>query len=174
MGARRESVIDWLVLGLMMRILIGGIVVLVISAFVACVVGARMKDAGAGGRSWDGKGWVGATVEEKIWLAGAFRKVLYRNRKTRTNEVPGTLSYLGPSFSNILGPCSCHSCLVIHMFSLSAICLDCQSLKTIVRWGFLLLTYNVCKHCATEEDHMSPPRRIFDSNFKFLEAKSAL
>lgn len=27
MGARRESVIDWLVLGLMMRILIGAIVV---------------------------------------------------------------------------------------------------------------------------------------------------
>lgn len=56
MGARRESVIDWLVLGLMMRILIGGIVVSVISAFVGCVVGARMKDAGAGGRSRDGKG----------------------------------------------------------------------------------------------------------------------
>ncbi len=28
MGARRESVMDWLVLGLMMRILIGAIVVL--------------------------------------------------------------------------------------------------------------------------------------------------
>ena len=31
-------------------------------------------------------------------------------------------SYLGPSFSNILGPCSCHSCFDIHMLSLSAIC----------------------------------------------------
>lgn len=44
-----------------------------------------------------------------------------------TESAMGTVSqafliYLGPSFSNILGPCSCHSCLVIHMFSLSAIC----------------------------------------------------
>src|SRR3954463_5902179 len=28
--------------------------------------------------------------------------------------------YRGPSFSSILGPCSCHSCFEIHMFSLSA------------------------------------------------------
>lgn len=32
------------------------------------------------------------------------------------------VDYLGPSFSNTLGPCSCHSCFEIHMFSLSAIC----------------------------------------------------
>ena len=72
MGARSESVIDWLVLGLMMRILIGAIVVSVIFLFVCFVVGAGMKDIGAGGRSWDGSGWMGATVEEKFWSAGAF------------------------------------------------------------------------------------------------------
>lgn len=30
--------------------------------------------------------------------------------------------YLLPSFSNTRGPCSSHSCLEIHMSSLSAIC----------------------------------------------------
>ena len=68
MGARRESVIDWLVLGLMMRILIGAIVVFVIFLFVGYVVGAGQKDAGAGGRSWDGSGWMGATLEEKVFV----------------------------------------------------------------------------------------------------------
>src|SRR5947207_14185685 len=29
-------------------------------------------------------------------------------------------SYRRPSFSNTLGPCSCHSCFDIHIFSLSA------------------------------------------------------
>ena len=72
MGARSESVIDWLVLGLMMRILIGAIVYFVILSFMGCVVGAGMKDTGEGGRSWDGSGWMGATVEENFWLAGAF------------------------------------------------------------------------------------------------------
>ena len=88
----------------------------------------------------------------------------------RTNEVPGTLSYLGPSFSNILGPCSCHSCLVIHMFSLSAI-YRLSEAETDWAPGVLRLTYNICKHCATEEDHMSPPWRIFDSDFEFLGMK---
>lgn len=47
----------------------------------------------------------------------SFVKLLYK-----VWSKPQQLNYLGPSFSNTLGPCSCHSCFVIHIFSLSAIC----------------------------------------------------
>ena len=92
-----------------------------------------------------------------------------------TESVLGTrsqvlLSYLGPSFSSILGPCSCHSCLDIHISSLSAICRRLEAERTCAL-GIPRLTYNICKDCATEEDHMSPPRRILDSDSKFLEVR---
>ena len=88
-------------------------------------------------------------------------------------RVRGTLNYLGPSFSNILGPCSCHSCFVIHMFSLSAIC-ELSAVKRDCALGVLRLTHNVCKHRSTKEDHMSPAWWILDSDLEFLEARVSI
>lgn len=79
-------------------------------------------------------------------------------------------NYLGPSFSSILGPCSCHSCLVIHISSLSAICRVSAAERDCAH-GISPLTYNVCKHCAAKEHHMFPPWRILDSNLEFLRAR---
>ena len=104
-------------------------------------------------------------------LARAFCQVLYRI--CDGSEVPSILNYLGPSFSNTLGPCSCHSCLDIHMFSLSAICrLSAAERDCALRVS--RLTYNVCKHCATKEDHMSSPWRILDSDLEFLGVRVSI
>lgn len=88
-------------------------------------------------------------------------------------RVRGALNYLGPSFSRILGPCSCHSCFVIHMFSLSAIC-ELSAAERHCALGLSRLTHNVCKHRATKEDHMSPPWGILDSDLEFLEARVSI
>lgn len=32
-----------------------------------------------------------------------------------------------------------------------------------------LLTYNICKNCTADKNHMPPARRVFDPDFKFLE-----
>ena len=63
---------------------------------------------------------VDAILVEQIGSLGAFRKIEIMYRILRGPIA--FFNYLGPSFSSILGPCSCHSCLVIHIFSLSAIC----------------------------------------------------
>src|SRR2546421_3787255 len=56
-------------------------------------------------------------------------------------------SYLGPSFSNILGPCSCHSCFEIHMFSLSAMIFAStappRNTMCLRRGGSSILTLNL-------------------------------
>ena len=104
-------------------------------------------------------------------MARAFHKVLYRF--AMVDRVRGALNYLGPSFSSILGPCSCHSCFVIHMFSLSAIC-QLSAAERDCALGLLRWTHNVCKHRATEEDHMSPPWGILDSDLEFLDAKVSI
>ena len=88
-------------------------------------------------------------------------------------RVRGSLNYLGPSLSSILGPCSCHSCFVIHMFSLSAIC-ESSAAESDCVLGLLRWTHNVCKHRATKEDHMSPPWRILDSDLEFLDARVSI
>lgn len=41
-----------------------------------------------------------------------------RHKESKVKRRP---CYLGPNFSSTRGPCSSHSCFVIHMFSLSAI-----------------------------------------------------
>lgn len=112
-----------------------------------------------------------SAVQWKGSLARAFYKILYKF--AMAERARSILDYLGPSFSNILGPCSCHSCFVIHMFSLSAICRlsaaerDCA--PRISR-----LTYNVCKHCATKEDHMSPPWWILNPDLEFLGTRVSI
>ena len=55
---------------------------------------------------------------EILWLK---LLVKYCTKLQGGERAQSVLNYLGPSFSNILGPCSCHSCFVIHIFSLSAI-----------------------------------------------------
>jgi len=73
--------------------------------------------------------------------------------------------YLAPSFSNALDPCSSHSALDIHMFSLSAICkrLDGASRTETV------IAYNICQHSTTKEDHVPPPWWILDADLEFLK-----
>ena len=80
-----------------------------------------MKDAEEGKRKKEkaNSRRLGAIWVEMDRWAKAFRNILY---KMCENKVASIVNYLGPSLSNILGPCSCHSCFVIHMFSLSAIC----------------------------------------------------
>ena len=108
---------------------------------------------------------------EKDWLARAFgRSCTESAMGTRSQEFS---DYLGPSFSSILGPCSCHSCLVIHMFSLSAI-YRLSAAESDYTLGNSRLTHNVCKHCATKEDHMSPPWWILDSDLEFLGVRVSI
>ena len=53
------------------------------------------------------------------------------------------------------------------MFSLSAIW-SLLEVESDTATGF---TYNIREHGATEEDHMSPPGWIFDSDLEFLRSK---
>ena len=104
------------------------------------------------------------------WLE-LFHKVVYRF--AMVDRVRSALNYLGPSFSSILGPCSCHSCFVIHMFSLSAIC-ELSAAERDCMLGLFRWTHNVCKHRATKEDHMSPSWRILNSDLEFLDARVSI
>ncbi len=52
------------------------------------------------------------------FMFGAIDLCTERHDPSKAKSQP---CYLGPSFSSTRGPCSCHSCFVIHMFSLSAI-----------------------------------------------------
>lgn len=86
-------------------------------------------------------------------------------------------SYLGPSFSSTRGPCSCHSCLVIHMFSLSAIlnAEACSQYSRHVSQAFEVeKTYNVRQHGASEEDHVPSPRGILNADFEFLNVNLSI
>lgn len=109
MGERRESVMDWLVLGFMMRMRMG------------CFSAMRLDGQGVNSRST----WTGVLVERK--RKNVIRALLQEGSiTTRCMRMYGRslnkkLDYLGPSFSSTRGPCSSHSCFVIHMFSLSAI-----------------------------------------------------
>lgn len=71
----------------------------------------------------------------------------YNGRWGSESYLPAT--YLAPSFSNILGPCSCHSCFEIHMFSLSAICRYCQYITRSAALATGTGTYNVREYGST-------------------------
>ena len=62
------------------------------------------------------------------------------------------------------------------MFSLSAICRLLGAERECARRGagVLWLTYNIRKHCAAQEDHMSPPWRIFNPDFELLESRVSI
>ena len=59
------------------------------------------------------------------------------------------------------------------MFSLSAIC-ELSAAEGDCALGLLRWTYNVCKHRATKEDHVSPPWGILDSDLEFLDARVSI
>ena len=69
---------------------------------------------------WAGKGFVGSRERKRAFFFLVKGSELYCTASAMRsyNQLQ---NYLGPSFSNILGPSSCHSCLLIHMLSLSAI-----------------------------------------------------
>ena len=70
-----------------------------------------------------GFGCVGVKGSEDVMVLGKYRGSGGQKIKDRPHHsFRFAYDYLLPSFSNTRGPCSSHSCLEIHMSSLSAIC----------------------------------------------------
>jgi hypothetical protein len=79
----------------------------------------------------------------------------------------------GPNFARARAPCSCHSCFVTHISSLSAIYKrkENKSDQTTLlkRLGSRLWSYQIGEDGTAQKDHVSSSRWVFDADFEFLE-----
>ena len=88
--------------------------------------------------------------EEEIVVKGFGPIYLHKYRRSLDNW----LDYLRPNFSSTRGPCSSHSCFVIHMFSLSAIY---EFISADLRWSMSCRDINMVEHTILAST--APPKK---------------